>query len=297
MIKSQKLGLVTVLYNSPEVLDDFFNSLSIQKNINFHLYIVDNSSTEESINLSKILADTYNIPTTFINNHGCNVGVAAGNNQGAKAAIEDNCDFLLFLNNDIIIEYEGLLANLITRMIEEKMDMASPTILNYPQKKIWYCGGHFDLLKALAPHDHIDEDYYAKNFEEIHQSSYAPTCFLVVSRSLWMNVGEMDEKYFAYFDDTDFLYRAYKASYPVNVFSNLIIYHKVGASTGGDISYFGMYHLTRNRLYFIKKNLSVLSSILPLSYIFITRLYILLFTSNSQKKAIRKGIIDGIKMK
>ncbi|STQ45005.1 putative glycosyl transferase [Ewingella americana] len=60
MIKSQKLGLVTVLYNSPEVLDDFFNSLSIQKNINFHLYIVDNSSTEESINLSKILADTYN---------------------------------------------------------------------------------------------------------------------------------------------------------------------------------------------------------------------------------------------
>lgn len=46
------------------------------------MYVVDNSSSPEPIELAKKLSADYNIPTHFIDNHGVNVGVAAGNNQG-----------------------------------------------------------------------------------------------------------------------------------------------------------------------------------------------------------------------
>ncbi|SUW63090.1 dTDP-Rha:alpha-D-GlcNAc-pyrophosphate polyprenol, alpha-3-L-rhamnosyltransferase [Buttiauxella agrestis] len=292
-----KIGLVTVLYNSPAVLTDFFSSLAVQNYNEYCLYVVDNSSSSESLNLARKLSAELFINVKFIDNQGSNVGVAAGNNQGAREAYEDNCDYILFLNNDLLFENPNILKSLVIYADSQKMDMVSPTILNYPEKKVWYCGGYFDEWKSLAPHKDIDTAYNAANFPPVHQHDYAPTCFLMVSRHLWDTIGEMDEKYFAYYDDTDFLYRARKAGFVVNVISDLIIYHKVGSSTGGDLSYFGMYHLTRNRLYFIRKNLHGLKKAYSLSYLFLTRLYMLIFTSNRQKKAIRKGLIDGLRMK
>lgn len=296
-MNNPKIGLVTVLYNSPDVLSDFFSSLALQNYNNYLLYVVDNSSSPESIELAKKLSTDFNIPTHFINNHGVNVGVAAGNNQGAKEAYVHGYDYIVFLNNDLIFEDPNLLHRLVLEAETKKLDMVGPTILNYPGKKIWYCGGYFDEFKALAPHNNIDKEYNISDYQEVHQHAYAPTCFLMVSRRLWEVVGEMDEKYFAYYDDTDFLFRAYKAGFLANVISSLIIYHKVGASTGGDLSYFGMYHLTRNRLYFIRKNLKGFKRYIALSFVLLTRIYIILMTSNTQKKAIRKGLIDGLKMK
>ena len=102
MNQNKKLGLITVLYNSPEILDDFFFSLSCQNFKNFHLYVIDNSNIPGPLFKSKQLAEKYSIPVTFINNLGNNVGVAKGNNQGAFAAIEDGCEYLGFINNDLI---------------------------------------------------------------------------------------------------------------------------------------------------------------------------------------------------
>lgn len=291
-----KIGLVTVLYNSPSVLPDFISSLAAQHYSEYCLYIVDNSSLPQSLSLAKELCSSLNITIKIIDNQGVNVGVAAGNNQGARAAYHDNCDFILFLNNDLIFEDPNILSSLVVDAENEKLDMVSPTILNYPEKKIWYCGGYFDECKALAPHNSVDTEYVMKDYPSIHQHDYAPTCFLMVSRHLWKTVGEMDEKYFAYYDDTDFLYRASKAGFLVNVISSRIVYHKVGSSTGGDLSYFGMYHLTRNRIYFIRKNLFGFKKTYAIVYILLTRLYMLFFTSNKQKKAIFKGLIDGLKM-
>ncbi|MBL5911466.1 glycosyltransferase family 2 protein [Enterobacter asburiae] len=296
-MNNPKIGLVTVLYNSPDVLPDFFSSLAKQDYNNYCLYIVDNSTSPESIELAKKLSVDYSIPVYFIDNQGVNVGVAAGNNQGAKEACNQGCDYIVFLNNDLLFDNSQILNELILIAKNNKLDIIGPTILNYPEKKIWYCGGYFNELKALAPHQYIDQEFIRSNFPDIHQHTYAPTCFLVVSRRLWDEVGEMDEKYFAYYDDTDFLFRANRAGYMVNVVSSLIIYHKVGASTGGDLSYFGMYHLTRNRIYFIRKNFRGIKRYIALSYVLSSRIFILLMTSNKQKKAIRKGLLDGLKMK
>ncbi|MGI2140644.1 glycosyltransferase family 2 protein [Shewanella baltica] len=295
MNQNKKLGLITVLYNSPNVLDDFFASLSLQDHDNYHLYIIDNSSIPEPLEKSRQLTQLHNIPVTFIDNKGNNVGVAAGNNQGIVAALNDVCDYVLFINNDLIFEMPSTLSDLMGTMQADSLAMCSPVILNYPAKKIWYAGGYIDTIRAIAPHHDIDASYLPSTIARASYA-YAPTCFLMVTAELLNRVGCMDEKYFAYYDDTDFLFRCNQAGYFVELLPNIVIYHKVGSSTGGDLSYFGSYHLARNRIYFIRKNIGGLKRYVSLVYSVLTRYVRSLSVSPELSKAIRKGISDGFKM-
>lgn len=295
-MNSPTLGLVTVLYNTPGVLPDFFRSLSCQDYKKFTLYVVDNSSTPESLELAKVLSEQYAINTIFIDNRGDNVGVAAGNNQGAQVAERDHCDYIVFINNDLLFEQTTVFSELVKVAIEENVDVLSPLILSYPAKTIWYAGGKIDELRAVAPHFLIDEAYQPQTMTRA-RFTYAPTCFLMVAREVWERVGCMDERYFAYYDDTDFLHRIGQAGFLVELIPSALIYHKVGSSTGGDISHFGMYHLTRNRIYFIKKNIKGIKKVVSLLYTLSTRVVRMLTIKNAElRRAIGKGIIDGLKM-
>lgn len=293
-MKSPKLGLVTVLYNTPEVLEDFFRSLACQTYKNFILYVIDNSSKPESLRLARELASQYCIETTFIDNQGNNVGVAAGNNQGIKAALVDGCEYVLIINNDLLFEAPDVFDKLMQVAINGE-SLVSPLILNYPEGKLWYAGGHFDEYRALAPHDYAGMDKAAvAKFDEYH--AYAPTCFLIVNSDVFKQVGMMDERYFAYYDDTDFLYRAYIAGYKVKLEQDVVISHKVSVSTGGDLSFFGAYHLTRNRMYFAKKNLHFPKREISIAYTIVTRLGRILLSSGGVRQGFIKGIVDGFKM-
>ncbi|AXV33691.1 glycosyl transferase [Aeromonas hydrophila] len=295
-MKSPKLGLVTVLYNTPEVLEDFFKSLACQIYNNFILYVIDNSSKPESLRLARELASQYGIETTFIDNEGNNVGVAAGNNQGALAAESDECDYIVFINNDLLFEQSTVFLELVKVAIDDNVKVLSPLILNFPAGNIWYAGGEIDELKAVAPHFMIDEAYKPNTIGRA-RFTYAPTCFLMIARDIWEQVGLMDERYFAYYDDTDFLYRIVQSGFLVELIPSALIYHKVGSSTGGDISRFGMYHLTRNRIYFIKKNIKGMKKFISLVYTLMTRLFRMLTIKNPElRSAIGKGILDGLKM-
>lgn len=292
---SSKIGLVTVLYNTPEVLPDFFKSLACQSYKNFILYVIDNSSKPESLRLARELAAQYGIETTFIDNHGNNVGVAAGNNQGIGAALADGCEYLLIINNDLIFETPDVFDKLM-QVATSGESLVTPLILNHPEGKIWYAGGHFDEYRALAPHEHFGlSQELITRFDDYH--AYAPTCFIIVNSDVFRNVGMMDERYFAYYDDTDFLYRTYVTGYKVRLVQDVVISHKVSVSTGGDLSYFGIFHLTRNRIYFAKKNFSFPYRQISILYTVLTRILRAFSCSNDIRRGYLKGILHGFKMK
>ncbi|MBI6548021.1 glycosyltransferase family 2 protein [Xenorhabdus lircayensis] len=298
-MKNNKVGLVTVLYNAPEVLEDFFFSISSQEFKNYHLYIIDNSTTPEPLRTTKKLIHQYSLEhVTLIDNKSNNVGVAAGNNQGIKSALKDGCDYILLINNDLIFKNPCVLSTLMHITIEKNEKMVSPLILNYPEKKIWYAGGYFDEYRALAPHKYVNKNpkTIKENFPIYHE--YAPTCFLIIHRSVFEKSGLIDESYFAYYDDTDFLYRAHKNGFTVRLIPDVKIYHKVSISTGGNTSFFGAYYLTRNRLFFAKKCLKFPKREISLAYTIITRIIIIMFSKSKTdiKKALIKGILDGIRM-
>jgi GT2 family glycosyltransferase len=290
-----RLGLVTVLYNSNEVLEGFLRTLSEQLYKDYILYLVDNSSNDKT---DKILAELLlKYPITaykHIKSTG-NIGVAAGNNVGIYAALNDKCSDIVLLNNDIEIPDTNIFGELLKASKEREGAMVVPKIHYYDSGKIWMAGGYMDNFRALGVHYGMDKKD-GPVYNESRYITYAPTCFMLIPAIVFDKVGFMDEKYFAYCDDTDFVYRALKKGYKLFYQPSISILHKVSSSSGGDSSSFYIYYSNRNKIYFIKKNYRGIRRFLSLCYMMASRLFFYFRFNGEQKKKLIQAIKDGFRL-
>lgn len=292
-MREQKIGLVTVLYNGIEVLQGFFESLSKQTYHNYILYVIDNSPNDDALTEAKKLSNSFGINSVFINNND-NLGVAKGNNQGIIQSLENDCDYVLLLNNDIEFS-ENTIKDMVIYAEENNEKIIVPKIYYYGTNKLWMAGGYFSKYKGSTPHRGEGEEDNGQ-YDEIIYTEYAPTCFMLITKDVFSKVGFMDEKYFVYYDDSDFVWRANKKGYKVVYLPETIIQHKVSFSTGGEESLFSIYYTTRNRIYFIKKNFNFFYKLTSLCFFYATRVVKYFLYSNEQKKSLLNGLKDGRKL-
>ena len=92
-----KIGIITITYNSKEVLRPFLNCIWKQTYNNFILYVIDNASTDSSL---IILNKEKDRRLKVIKNNN-NIGVATANNQGIQMAISDKCSQIMIINNEV----------------------------------------------------------------------------------------------------------------------------------------------------------------------------------------------------
>ena len=246
------LGIVTVLYNQENLLDDFFESINNQNIKEFKIYFIDNSSNrnayEKTFELNKKYG--FNIDLIYNNN---NLGVAGGNNIGIRRAISDGCDFVLLSNYDINIKKTNVVNDLLKLAYRDNSKIYVPKIYYYGTNIIWYGGGYIDYIRGITVHNGDNENDRGQ-CDAIGLTNYAPTCFMIIHKNIFENVGLMDDKYFVYFDDTDFVERCTKKGVRIFYDPNIIIDHKVSQTTGGNWSEFSIRLLNRNRIYFLRKN-------------------------------------------
>ena len=292
----EKLGLVTVIFNGPEVLDGFFKSVSIQSHKDYILYLIDNSSTLESDKLINNLLLKYNITSYKHIKNESNVGVAMANNQGIELSIQEGTSHTILLNNDIEFSDANLFETILKRAVTDDETIVIPKILFYDSRKIWMAGGKFDMLKGLANHIGEGEENSSK-FNTEKYFKYAPTCFMLINNRLFKDIGLMDEKYFVYFDDSDFLFRAYKKGYLVKYLPHLEILHKVSSSTGGKESLFSIYYSNRNRIYFIKRNFKGFNYFIAMFVTMTSRIWKYIRYNKEEKEKLIQAIMSGLKMK
>jgi len=256
-----KIGVVTVTYNSGAVITEFMESLVGQSHKDYVLYVVDNASTDDT--LQKLAPYTAKLSLILIDNQK-NIGVAAGNNQGIIQALADCCTQVLLINNDTEFEPE-LFEKLMIGMDEYQCEMLVPKMLYHDQQDIiWFAGGHFDTVKTYVNvHEGYDETDRGQ-YDQPRQIDYAPTCCMLIKPSVFEKVGLMDEKYFVYYDDTDFCIRARKLKQTLYFYPSATLTHKVSSLTGGGESDFAIEYYMRNKVYFIKKHVSF-----PASYVYL----------------------------
>jgi len=160
--------------------------------------------------------------------------------------------------------------------------------------KIWCAGGDISAWKGTTRHrgegavdvGQFDDDIY---------TNYAPTCFMLIHRSVFKSVGLMDEKYFVYYDDTDFVWRANKLNFQIYYWASGNVWHKVSSSTGGAVSPFSIYYSERNRIYFIRKNFPPLIQVLAFIYYFFTRPLKWRLFKNNLRRSFFSGVMDGFR--
>jgi len=249
---NQQIGIVTVLYNSESVLSDYFASLKNQTYQNFILYVIDNKSPDNALALSIQLAQKNTFKTVFIENSD-NFGVAKGNNIGIQKAIEDGCDMVLLSNNDVTLE-EDTIEKLLSELVSRKASMAVPKIYYFGTRLFWAAGGSFHKKSGINIHRGLQQ-YDIGQYQNTEQITFAPTCFMLIRKEVFEKIGLMDENYFVYWDDTDFVYRAIKQQETLWYVPESVVYHKEGTSTG-TMSDFSIRFLNRNFVYFALKNYS-----------------------------------------
>jgi len=292
------LGLVTVLYNSNGVLDEFFRSVSIQTFTDYHLYIIDNSPSDETDVLIDSLTKKHGVTRFSHHKNDGNYGVAKGNNQGTELAIKDGAEYIILLNNDIVFNQPFLFGDLVKCAVEQKEDIVFPKVMFHGTRKIQVAGGKFIYYKGVAEGFGVHDDD-GERYNTPGHFDYAPTCFMMISKKVFETIGYMDERYFVYGDDDDFVYRAIKRGFKLYFTPHLEIFHKDSFSTGGHESPFSIYQMNRNRLYFIKKHFSFPLKQVALSHAIATKtIRYLFYYDASGRKALFNAFKDGLfKMK
>jgi hypothetical protein len=297
-----KIGIVTVTYNSADVLTEFLECISIQTYKDFQLYVIDNNSQDSTLEvLNGFIEYEYHL---IANSE--NLGVAAGNNQGIKAALDEGCEFVLLINNDTVFESK-LIEKLVKAYQKYGSSVITPKMMYYgDDDKIWYAGGFFKKNQGWLNYHRGqgEKDVGQYDFDDLVE--YAPTCCTLIQKSVFENVGIMDEKYFVYFDDTDFFYRIVKSGmHEIRYIYNVKFYHKIGSLTKSrtdnfkpKLGDFFVKQMTENQIYYLRKQGSYYSYL----YIvfFILRLQLRFLFSGKYNinwktfKLIQKSILKGI---
>lgn len=279
-----KVGIVLVNYNGEKFQNDCIKTIKEISYKNYEIIVVDNNSIDNSV---RKLRDEY--PEVKIIETGENTGVARGNNIGIKHALENGCEYVLLLNNDTEVDSE-ILSNMMKKTPEYKMVTCKMYYYN-PNNMIWCAGGKIDWKKAITIH--FGENQLDSSFKDSSKEvEYTPTCCLLIHKSVFEKVGLMDEKYFMYYDDTDFIVRANRAGFKIWYESTARLWHKVSSSSGGTTSKTSIYYSTRNRLYFIDKHYK--NKVNVKLYFYSTRLIKMLMYM-SKRNELYKVVLKAIK--
>jgi GT2 family glycosyltransferase len=308
-LKSWSEGKLDVLVNQHNPL----GSLSfppVQKPIPYVYYTREDAEKGGNLALEENLKEkiseniTTKYPIVFIQS-GDNLGFAGGNNVGIRYALaKDDFDSVILLNNDTVIKKDAI-SNLVNaRMKLNEKAIYGGRIYYYSESnKIWYDGGKFNEWTGHS--NHINMGKLKSEIKEnllIKEVNFITFCYVLIPKFILKNIGLLDESYFMYVEDLDYSYRVWKAKYKLYNVSNSEVWHKVGASSGGDeVSAFSAYWMMRSRVKFIKSKLLFLKKITSIVFLAATRpIRFLFFYLNGKEYIIDnqiKAFLDGITKK
>ncbi len=231
------IHIVIVNFNSGEWLSRALTSaLEFSDAI---ISVVDNASTDESLELAKSLFRSERID--WISNDN-NVGFAAANNQVLKNI---DSDFAVLMNPDCEIR-EGTLTEIINAFdANPRYGIASCRILNEDLSLQPTCRRYFPTpwsalvrmlkLNRLFPNSPHFADFDYGNVlsvdEPVHEVEAISGAFMVVRKRAIEEVGLLDEGYFMHCEDLDWCKRFELAGWQVGFVPSAEVLHAKGVSS------------------------------------------------------------------
>jgi GT2 family glycosyltransferase len=261
-----KVFVTLVNYNSSKNTHACLQSLGEinTEGLNLSVVVVDNASTDDSVRtISNFQFPISNKSSIKIIRSEENLGFAGGQNLGIKFALENGADYVVILNNDVILD-KNLIVELFKTLTEEKdCGIVSPKIYfakgyefhkdRYKEselgKVIWYAGGKIDWKNVIAYHRGVDEVDKGQ-YEKVEQTDYASGCCEMIKKEVFEKVGFFDERYFLYYEDNDLSQRTKKKGFKIYYQPKAMLWHLNAGSAGGSGSALQDYYITRNRLLF-----------------------------------------------
>tara|TARA_R110000787_G_scaffold73084_3_gene162802 strand:- start:1825 stop:3870 length:2046 start_codon:yes stop_codon:yes gene_type:complete len=249
---TSKIGIVLLNWNGKDDTLECLTSLSQISYSNYQVVVVDNGSSDDSVHAIK-----ESFPDVTLIETGANLGFAEGNNVGVRHALEQNCDYVLLLNNDTVVE-PNLLDVLVEYAISKGgLGVFGPKITYYDKPDvIWWAGSKWDNAKQRFDHVGLNEED-SPAFDQPGETDYICGCALFIPTRIIDDIGLMDAKFFLTYEETDWCYRARKAGYPSYYVPGARVFHKISVSFGGANSPLQQYFYTRNKLLWAARHLTI----------------------------------------
>ncbi|CAM3129872.1 glycosyltransferase family 2 protein [Sporolactobacillus spathodeae] len=293
-----EVAVILVNWNNHKDTVECLDSFSDLSYKNFKVYLVDNKSTDNSVNLinEHIASKKYTFTIDFIMTEK-NLGFAGGNNVALRKAYNSGSKYFWLLNNDTITTPNSL-TNLVNCMEKnEKIGIVGSKIYYNNSDIIWFVGGTFDPSTGRTRHisfKHKDSGQYKTPFEV----NYISGCSMMIRREVIRDIGFMSEDFFLYYEEVDYNIKAEKYNWKIVVEPNSVIYHKVSISSGGEknLAPYVAYYDLRNGFWVCKRNFKGLHFkafvyLLLKTFKKILRIY----SENQDRKFVRlKYIIKGV---
>jgi hypothetical protein len=191
--------------------------------------VVDNGSIDGSIDRIKdVFADVELLLLPV------NLGYAAGNNAGFKRVMELQAEFVIFLNNDTVVD-KGFLEPLVETLQRSPLaGIAVPKIFYWDRPDtLWYGGGIVRLSTGLISHAGLRKKD-APEFDCPDITGYATGCCLAMRCRDFESVGGFDEAFGMYAEDVDLSLRVRALGMSIEYVPSSKVWHKVSASLSGN---------------------------------------------------------------
>lgn len=245
----KKFALVTVSYNSFDLIKNLFESTKKYDPEIFDFVIVDNKSTDGKGSKLKDLCEEYN--AIFLQSQKNN-GFASGSNIGIKYAVDKHYKYIGLINPDCLLCDNEFFLKIENTFRKNNCHIVGPLIKHHPDnQKIYFAGGFvakFVMLTRMRGNNEIDRGQYLND----EQCDFITGCAIFIKRDVFRKIGLIPEEYFLYFEETDFCLKAKKNGYKVVFTPSTFLYHKVSSSVGY-LSNIYLYYMVRNYPIFARK--------------------------------------------
>lgn len=239
-MKFPKVSIIIVNWNRLNDTLECIESVLKLDYPNFEVIIVDNGSTDESV---PVIRKVY--PKVILIENKENLGYTGGNNIGMNYAVQNSTAYIWLLNNDTIVE-----ATTLSRLVEigegsSKVGIISPVIYYYDNpQKIQFCGSYADWAdhKIVYPQDRTL--YVHNDFIKGENVCLWGTALLIKTEAV-NRIGYLNDKFYAYWEDTEYSIRSNKAGFRNELALNAKIYHK----TYKERQPYYYYFMARNEYY------------------------------------------------
>ncbi len=244
------ISIIIVNRNTRDLLQNCLESISkTVRNISYEIIVVDNASQDGS---DAMLKDKY--PQVKVIQNTENLGFGAANNQAMRIM---NGRYALLLNSDTVLT-ENAVHELYTFMENHpEAAMSCGQLLNADGSKQNSIASfptfltlltNMPMLEYLFPKRYPSKRY---NYEKpIEVDSGIGACLLVRKKAI-DDVGMFDERYFFFFEETDWAYQMKSAGWKIFYVPTAFIYHLQGQSIGRDIR--SRIEFYRSRYQFFRK--------------------------------------------
>jgi hypothetical protein len=233
-------------YDGRKLLEVILPSLARQRFSDFEVVVVDNGSSDDTV---AWLGETW--PRVQVISLPENLGVTGALNVCAHAG---RGELVALFNNDMELEPDCLGELVAALDAHPEAGWAGAKLRDFEQRELLDGAGDVFTWAATGGrrgHGQRDHGQYDAPGEIFGACGGAA----LYRRSVLRLVGDFDEDFFAFYEDVDWNLRAQLAGFSCRYVPSAVVYHMGSATIGRGLSDFTRYHLWRNTLWIIAKDI------------------------------------------